>query len=209
MDKILVIGGGDLAKQINHHLSNDPGVEVVGFVDDTIANGEKKFNQNCLGDLKDIPQLFNQKVFDKLIIGIGYNHLKFRQDLSIKLSSYSFYTFIHKDSSVDKSAQLGNGVFISPGVVLDQNVVIGNNVFIYNSVTVSHDSIIGDNCFLSPCSAIAGFVKVGNNCNIGINTTIIDNIRITGNTRTGGGSVIIKDILISGLYVGNPARFVK
>ena len=163
MDKILIIGGGDLAKQINYHLSSDPNVEVVGFVDDTMSNGEKRFNQNCLGDLKDIPKLFNQKVFDKLITGIGYNHLKFRKDLLAKLSSYSFHTFIHKESIIDKSASLGKGVFISSGVVLDQNVVIGDNVFLYNSVCIAHDSVIGDNCFLSPGVSIAGFVIIGEN----------------------------------------------
>lgn len=54
-----------------------------------------------------------------------------------------------------------------------------------------------------------GFVNIKEQCIIGINSIIIDNISITEGTRIGGGTVVIKNIEEKGLYVGNPARFVK
>ena len=56
---------------------------------------------------------------------------------------------------------------------------------------------------------MAGFVDIKEQCIIGINSIIIDNISITEGTRTGGGTVVIKNIEEKGLYVGNPARFIK
>ena len=55
---------------------------------------------------------------------------------------------------------------------------------------------------------MAGFVNIKVQCTIGINP-IIDNISITEETRTGGGTVVIKNIEEKGLYVGNPARFIR
>jgi acetyltransferase-like isoleucine patch superfamily enzyme len=46
-------------------------------------------------------------------------------------------------------------------------------------------------------------------CILGINATVIDNITIVSNTQLGGGSVVIKNIEHSGLYVGNPTRFIR
>jgi UDP-3-O-[3-hydroxymyristoyl] glucosamine N-acyltransferase len=74
---------------------------------------------------------------------------------------------------------------------------------------IAHDALIGAHTFLSPRVAIAGFVKVEEGCNLGINSTIIDNIAIAANTQIGGGSVVIKAIEKSGLYVGNPVRYVR
>jgi acetyltransferase-like isoleucine patch superfamily enzyme len=62
---------------------------------------------------------------------------------------------------------------------------------------------------LSPRVALAGFVTVEEMCILGINATVIDNINIVSKTQIGGGSVVIKNIEQSGLYVGNPIRFIR
>jgi serine acetyltransferase len=38
---------------------------------------------------------------------------------------------------------------------------------------------------------------------------VIDNIAIAGGVKTGGGTVVIKNLTNKGLYVGNPARYIK
>ena len=113
MNNILIIGGGDLAKQINHHLSGEPYVSVVGFVDDTLKFGQTRFEKKCVGALKDIPTLFANKAFDQLICGIGYKHLNFRKKLFESLRRYSFYTFVHNNAITDKSAKLASMTLIS------------------------------------------------------------------------------------------------
>ena len=51
--------------------------------------------------------------------------------------------------------------------------------------------------------------KIEEKCIIGINSTVIDNITIISNTQLGGGTVVIKNIIQSGLYVGNPQKFIR
>ena len=116
---------------------------------------------------------------------------------------------IHSSSYVDSSCKIGKGVFILPGCVLDRNVELKDNVLLNTGSVISHDSVVSAHTFLSPAVKIAGFVNIGECCNIGINTTIIDNIEIVANSQTGGGTVVIKNITEPGLYVGNPAKFIR
>jgi sugar O-acyltransferase (sialic acid O-acetyltransferase NeuD family) len=209
-NKIAIIGGGDLAKQIDHYISNfDSSAEVVGFVDDTVNVGDCRFNKPCLGPIAELRNLFEAGAFDQVILGIGYKHVNFRKKLFSELKDLSFYTFIHPAAIIDPSARVGKGVVIATASVIEQRSVIGDNVFVYNNVSIAHDSKVLSHSFLSPRVAIAGFSTVGECCNIGINTTIIDNISICDQVQTGGGTVVIKNIETPGLYVGNPAKFIR
>lgn len=211
MKRVLIIGGGELSKQINHYITNfDDSAEVIGYVDDTVTPGTIRFNTPSLGLIENISNLYLRGAFNSLVMGIGYKHLQVKKSIFERLiENYSFYSFIHPNSYVDKTAKIGQGVIIGPGVVIEQEAIIEDNAFIYNSVSIAHNSKIGKHSFLTPNVAIAGFVSIGYCCNIGVNTIVIDNIKITDNVQTGAGTVVIKNIEQNGLYVGNPARFIR
>ncbi|GAA3621343.1 acetyltransferase [Flavivirga jejuensis] len=210
MKKLAIIGAGDLGQQIAYHAAQDNQFEVVGFFDDfatpnTIINQIKVF-----GKVEDVENGFTNKLFDEVIIGIGYKHLGFREKLYTSLKAVvPFATFIHSSCYIDASCVVGSGVCIFPGVIIDQQAIIKDNVFINISCTIAHDSIIAQHTFLSPRVAIAGFVNIGKRCNIGINSTIIDNINVADDVQIGAGTVVINQIEKSGLYVGNPSRFIR
>ncbi|GAA3613978.1 acetyltransferase [Flavivirga amylovorans] len=210
MKKLAIIGAGDLGQQIAYHVAQDNQFEVVGFFDDFAAQGTIVKQIKVLGKLKDVGNYFANKVFDEVIIGIGYKHLAFREDLYNSLkNTIPFATFIHSSCYVDASCSIGKGVCIFPGTVIDQQVTIKDDVFINVSCTIAHDSTIDRHTFLSPRVAIAGFVNIGKRCSIGVNSTVIDNINIADDVQIGGGTVVIKQIEKSGLYVGNPSRFIR
>jgi|GEM_PF-2460033 len=52
-------------------------------------------------------------------------------------------------------------------------------------------------------------LKTGNISRISTITIVVDNMYIFDNIRIRGGTVIISDIDKEGLYVGNPARFIR
>ena len=210
MKNLAIIGSGDLGRQIAYHAINDKHYNVVGFFDDFAEKGSLIDGIKILGNLSEIQENFDDAVFDEIIIGIGYKHLQFRETLFIQLQNkVEFAKIIHSSCYVDPSCKIGEGVCMFPGTVLDQNVTIEDNVLINIDCTIAHDSKIKTNTFLSPRVAIAGFVTIGKRCNIGINSTIIDNIVIENDIQTGGGTVVINDLKKSGLYVGNPSRFVR
>lgn len=210
MKKLAIIGSGDLGRLIAYHAVQDKQFSVVGFFDDFAPQGSLVNNIKILGAISDIDIFYNQGVFDVIICGIGYKHLAFREKLFETFHhKIEFANLIHSSCYVDASSNIGKGIFMLPGSVLDSNVRIEDNVVLNISCCISHDSIVGAHSFISPRVAIAGFVKLGKRCNIGINSTIIDNLSIVDDVQTGGGTVVNKNLTNKGLYVGNPARFIR
>ena len=211
MKTLAIIGAGDLGQLIAYHSIADKHYDNVVFFDDfqnvnTIIDGSK-----VIGGIKDIKSKYDAKLFDELIIAIGYKHLKFKKQLfdQIELTSIPFGKMLHTSSYIDKSCKIGKGVVVFPGCCLDRNVIVEDNVLLNTSCTIAHDTKIGKHCFLSPRVAIAGYTIIDELCLLGINSTIIDNLHICSFVQTGGGALVNKSITDSGLYVGVPAKKIK
>ena len=210
MKKRAIIGSGDLAKQIAHHSLHDNHYLPVGFFDDFEIVGKIKNNLPILGDLSQIINEYNNDTFDVIMIGIGYKHLKKREEIFNHLNKkIPFGTIIHSSSFVDRSSKIGQGVFIFPNCSIDINTHIDNNVLIYNGCNISHDSKVGFNSILSPSVQIAGFSNLNGNNILGIGTIVVDNIEVKKNITTGAGSLVIKNLKEPGLYFGSPVKKIK
>lgn len=211
MNKTLaILGAGDLGQQIAHYAINDNHYKEVVFFDDFTSKKEIK-GYKVIGKKNDIPRAFKKGIFNEIIIGIGYNYLKQKEYIYnfLKQQKIPFGKIVHSTSWVDSTAKIEEGCIIYPTCNIDSNSVIHPNTVLNIGCTIAHDTIIGAHSFLSPRVAIAGFVKIKQKCIIGINSTIIDNINITSETQIGGGTVVVKNIEKSGLYVGNPQRFIR
>jgi sugar O-acyltransferase (sialic acid O-acetyltransferase NeuD family) len=210
MKRLAIIGSGDLGQLIAYHASNDNHYTIAGFFDDYQVKDNLICGYPILGNTEDVKLLYETGHFDFLIVAIGYKHFNYRKSI---FESYAdiipFGKVIHSSSYIDSSCIIGKGVCILPGCVLDRNVIIEDNVLLNTGSCIAHDSMVKSHSFLSPGVCVAGFTQIGSCCNIGINSTIIDNIEIADNVQTGGGTVVISSIKNCGLYVGNPAKFLK
>jgi len=210
MKRLAIIGSGDLGQQIAYYAITDKQFEVVGFFDDFKNKGDFVNNVPILGGVGNVISTFENGDYDELLIGIGYKHITLRGNLFNQfINKVPFACLIHSSCLVDKLSIIEKGVVVYPGCIIDHHVKIMNNVLLNVGCCVSHHTEIGMHTFLSPRVAVAGFVNIENSCIIGINATIIDNIKITSQTQVGGGAVVIKNIEKAGLYVGNPARFIR
>lgn len=210
MKRLGIIGSGDLGQLIAYHAVTDQQYEVAGFFDDFREPGSVVDGYPVLGGIKDVASSFDAGTFDCLMIAIGYKHFEQRKYwFEYFLDKIPYGKLVHSSCYVDPSGSIGNGTFILPGCIIDRNVIVEDNVLINTGSCIAHDSTVKAHSFLSPRVAIAGFVTIGECCNIGINSTIIDNITIANGVQTGGGTVVIKNLQDSGLYVGNPAKFIR
>jgi sugar O-acyltransferase (sialic acid O-acetyltransferase NeuD family) len=202
--RILIVGAGGLGRQFKHFIDNYSEDIVVGFLDDTIKENVEIENVKVLGDIKSIQKFSG--FFDEVIVGIGYNHLNFKNELIFHYKQLGFvlYTYIHPTAYVDNTAKLGDNVFIYPNCTVDQKVILNDGVLLNNNVVVSHDCNIGDSSYLAPSVTLSGKVKIGSNCFIGSGTTIRDEIEVTNDCFIGAGSLILKNIDHKGSYVGGP-----
>lgn len=209
MKTLCIIGSGILGLQIAHYVITDKHYNKVVFIDD-FATEKEKNGYSIIGNINDVEKLFKQNFFDELIIGIGYNHLKIRKELFEKLSNkIPFATIVHSTCWLDPTVKIMKGCFLYPNSTIDYRSVVSENTIIANDCTIAHDVHIGSHSFFSARIAVAGYVVIEEQCFLGINTTIIDNIKIIANTQTGAGTIVIKNIEKPGLYVGNPAKFIR
>ena len=209
MKTLAIIGSGELGQQIAHYALADNHYSKVVFFDDFTNQKEVKGLQ-ILGKTSTIEKFFKEKFFDEIIIGIGYKHLQIKKEIYDNLvNRIPFGKIIHSTCWVDETARIEDGCVIYPGCFLDANTIIKANSVLNIGCTISHDSIIDSHCFLAPRVVIAGFVNIHEQCFLGLNSTIIDSISIVRKTQIGGAAVIIKSIKKSGLYVGNPAKFIR
>lgn len=121
--------------------------------------------------------------------------------------------------------KVGDDCFIGPFVEIQKDVIIGKRCKIQSHAFICELVTIGDDCFIShgakfvndtfsnggPAGGNKSLWKttmIGNHVSIGTNATVLP-VRITDNVVIGAGSVVTKDITESGIYAGNPARFIR
>ena len=118
-------------------------------------------------------------------------------------------------------ATLGNNVFIGPFVEIQKNVFVDDDTRIQSHSFLCEKVKIGKNCFIGhgtmfinddfkndKINKVFKQTNVSNNVLIGSNSTILP-IKICSKVIIGAGSVVTKNINKSGVYAGNPAKFIR
>ena len=120
---------------------------------------------------------------------------------------------------------IGDSTFVGPFVEIQHGVIIGQRCKIQSHAFICELVSIGDDCFISHGAMFINdpfaigrpargnrdlwrHTRIGNNVSIGTNATIMP-ATICDRVVVGAGSVVTKSITESGIYVGNPARFLR
>ena len=118
-------------------------------------------------------------------------------------------------------ATLGNNVFIGPFVEIQKNVFVDDNTRIQSHSFLCEKVKIGKNCFIGhgtmfinddfkndKINKVFKQTNISNNVLIGSNSTILP-VKICSKVIIGAGSMVTKNINKSGVYAGNPAKFIR
>lgn len=204
MKRIAIIGAGELGQQIAH-LGLKNGYAIVGFFDDW-ANESTVMDLPVFGKLEDIDN--KADCFDALVVGVGYKHFAFREQIFDTLhKKYDFATIIDKSDVIDPTAIIGDGCVLYPNVTIDKGVRVENNALLNISVTVGHDSVVGAHSFICGGALFAGRVNLGKCSFVGIHASLSDDIEIASNTIVGAHSLVLHPVNEEGgCYVGVPAQ---
>ncbi len=204
MKKASIIGYGDLGQQFHEYLKDIYNTDFF-FFDDGIYNSTNDFK-------KPFVEYIEEKYKDSdFYVGLGYKnlHLKNRILNELKNQKSNIPKFIHNSSFVNRTAVIGNSVFIYPLCNIDIQVNIKQGSVINNGVIISHDSTIGNCCYISPGCIISGNVTIGDYTFLGSGTIISDNIKVGSNVKIGIGTVVTSDIPDNVSVIGNPMRILN
>lgn len=108
---------------------------------------------------------------------------------------------------------IGDNVEIGPFTVIHRGTMgcttISSNCTIGAKVNIGHNCFVGNNNVFAVGVIFNGGVTTGNDCWFGSGSIVKHYTSIYDDVVIGMGSVVTKDINESGIYAGNPAKFLK
>jgi len=107
---------------------------------------------------------------------------------------------------IEDDVDIGPLCVIHRGTI--DSTIIKKGAKLASKINIGHNAIIGENTVIASGATLGGTV-IGNNCWIGMAAIINQGLKICDNVVIGSGSLVTKDITEPGIYVGNPAKFLK
>lgn len=195
-DKVYLYGASGHAKVILDALAGS-GVEVPCLIDDN----------PLVIELAGLPVIHSAEGLSPIIVSVG--DCQMRRKIVERLGKREYFTVIHRNATLSKTAYVGEGSVVMAGAVLQTGVSVGRHSIVNTGASVDHDCAIGDFVHIAPHCTLCGGVEVGDGTWIGAGTTVIQGIHIGRDCYIGAGSVVVKDIPDGTLCYGNPARVIR
>jgi acetyltransferase EpsM len=184
---LLILGTRTLAIEVADFVSEIPGYQLVGFV-------ENMDPQACGGKLENLPILWVEE-----LAGLADTHWAVcalatttRSRFTSQAAAYGirFATLIHPTSRISRT-RLGSHVFVNRGAL------------------IGHHTEIGDHVSIQPGANVAGKCRIGPSTYIGMGALVLDNMKIGSHSVIGAGAVVTRDVPDRVQVVGVPAKIVK
>lgn len=181
----------------------------------SVSLGGKLFVEHVIPDTRKLMEEDWIKLaaeYKKFVLGIGQIHspeLRKKIVTKIKDRGGEFVTLISPYAKVSPNCKIGEGVVIMPNVSVNRYAIIDEFCILNTGCIIEHDATIGKFSHISTGAVVNGDCVIGSDCFVGSNAVLLNQIRIYCNSSIGAGSVVTKDIKSSGIYVGNPAAFLR
>lgn len=203
---LLILGTRALAEDVADLVSEIPGLELAGFV-------ENMDKERCATQLDGMPVIWVDDLpayatTHRAVCALGTTHRSRFTDQAAALGM-KFATVVHPTARVSSRSSLGDGTIVSAGVVVATKTRIGRHVFINRGALIGHHTVIEDYTSIMPGANIAGNCRVGPAAYIGIGAVVIDNTTVGEHSVVGAGAVVTRDVPPNVQVMGVPARIVK
>jgi sugar O-acyltransferase (sialic acid O-acetyltransferase NeuD family) len=202
--KIVVFGGGDIARLAQFYFSTDSEHEVVAFTVDARYRTADMFLGLPLVTFEDVRSLY-PPAEHSMFVALSYakmNRARAEKYGQAKALGYRLVNYISTRASFLTQVPIGDNCFILEDNTVQPFVKIGNNVTLWSGNHIGHDSSIGDHTFISSHVVVSGHVNVGRRCFIGVNATLRNSIEIADETLIGAGATIMKSTSVGSVYLG-------
>lgn len=173
---IVLVGAGGHAK-VALDILLDNGEVVGGFVDPQV---------DIFYDLKrrsDVSVDFSREALAMSLGGVKPDTLSNRLDLfnEYKSKAANFINIVSNSAHVSKKAVIGEGVFISNGVIINGPSKIGNLVIINTGAIIEHDVVVEEGAHIAPGAIILGDCHIGRNSMIGSGAVVLPGSSVPDN----------------------------
>lgn len=205
---VVIYGAGGLGREIYDTLvfvnAKKLAFKVVGFIDDTRAQGSIVNGVEVLGSSSVLEEMYG-----KFGIILGIADPEVRKKLHLKYKNYFLFpNIIHPTAIVSPFAELGEAILIQSNCLVAANSKIGAGVIMNAHSGVGHDAQVGDYCSIMSYCDLAGNTRLGELCFIGAGAKVIPMTSIAAKSYLCAGAVVLKDVVVKSKLLGNPAKII-
>ena len=192
--KTLIIGAGTLARLTADILSQDPNIELVGFVDIEEAEPNSKYLEYpIIGDHSVLPTSF-EKGIRGAIVAVGDNFIRERHFYELVELGYELVRAIHPSAIVAGDVSIGQGVIIGAGVVVSAGSRIGNNTVIQSGAVIGIEAQISENVHIREGAIVCGLTEVQRNAYVHVGALVATRVRVGKNATISIGQCVLEDV---------------
>jgi sugar O-acyltransferase (sialic acid O-acetyltransferase NeuD family) len=197
MKNIIIVGSGGHGAELDDYVQygnktkKGESYKIIGYLDDNPENYHRySFTAPLLGSIKD------HEIRSDCEYLIGIANLKYRRPIVEEFleKGAKFITYIHPESFISESAEIGTGSVISYHCNIGPNAKIGKFSLVNARASISHDCKIGDYNFIGPNVCFSGFTSVGDENLFGINSATIPGIGIGSRNKIAAGMTLDKNV---------------
>jgi sugar O-acyltransferase (sialic acid O-acetyltransferase NeuD family) len=211
MDNILILGAGGHAKVIVDIVELEGKYNLIGIIDQNLAEKKPLLGYPLLGKEEDLPKLIKEYAIKGIIIAIGDNFIRSKAAARLKENypELSFPYAIHPKTIIARDVKIGEGTVIMAGVSVNPGSTIGSFCILNTNSILDHDSSMGNFSSLAPGVTVGGDCKIGNYSAIGIGATLLHGIQIGEHSVIGAASLVSKAIPSYTVAYGLPAKEIR
>ncbi|MCD4752662.1 MAG: hypothetical protein K8R40_06295 [Anaerolineaceae bacterium] len=191
IERILIIGGGNVAVLVLDILKRVPSQKAIGIVDDNPALiGTTVMECPVLGSLEKVAQLWREDKFDAAALAIGI--LPARADFFDKFTreGIPFTNIIDPTAIIGIGCEMGTGNMVMGFCRLGPEAAIGDNNFLSAYVNIEHHNTMGSHCTFGPNVFMSGGVNIGSHVRFGTGISIEPRITIGDHVTIASGTVL-------------------
>ena len=202
--RCVVYGAGGHGKVVADLVQLNPALNLLGFLDDSVAAGPGPLGFRILGGQAWLDADEAKGV--EVVFGLGDNRTRARVSEQLSAKGVRILTAIHPAAVVAGTASIGAGTVVMANATIAPDARIGKAAVINSGATADQGCEVGDYAHLSPNSSLGIGSTVGMGVLLGMGASVIPGINIGARSTVGAGAAVVKDLPEDCIAVGVPAK---
>jgi acetyltransferase EpsM len=205
-ERILILGARRFALEVADLISDMPGVQLEGFV-------ENQERERCRTALIGLPVYWVDELArfagtHSGVCAFGSTRRKIFVEQAAE-QGFPFTTLVHPAARLSRTSTAGAGTVLWPGVIVSGGTRIGEHVIVNRGALIGHDVEIGNCVTVAPGANIAGCCRIASGSYVGMGAVIVERVTVGAGSVIAAGSVVSKDVPDHVMVAGMPAVVVK
>lgn len=210
MSEIIILGAGSYCAAMIDLAQECGFAPIEIYDDDTSKIGETILDTPVKGTITAFLEKKTNIEGKNFIVAIGDNEIRMKVFDKVRANNGITPRLVHPTASISKFAEVGDGCYIQPQVVIWTKVKVHNDCIISPNVVIAHHSNIHRGCLISTSASVGANIDIFEGAFLGMSCNITTGIKSVGeNAVIGAGAVVISDVEANTIFAGVPAKMLR